>query len=58
VGVEDASGPIVSELVDLTNLDLADLPELDNPVLARSLQKIRDEVEHPQNAAAGFQSSL
>jgi FXSXX-COOH protein len=56
--VEDASGPIVSELIDLTDMDLADLPNLDNPVLARSLQKIRDEAENPQDAAAGFQSSL
>jgi FXSXX-COOH protein len=56
--VEDASGPIVSDLVDLTELDLADLPHLDNPVLARSLQKIRDEVENPNDAAAGFSSAL
>jgi FXSXX-COOH protein len=58
VGVEDASGPYVSELVDLTDLDLADLPSLDNPVLARSLRKIRDDVANPQDAAAGFNSSL
>jgi len=58
VGVEDASDPIVSDLVDLTELDLADLPALDNPVLARSLQKIRDEVTNPGEAAAGHQSSL
>lgn len=56
--MQDSSDPIVSELIDLTALDLPDLPDLDDSVLARSLQKIRDEVENPQNAAAGFQSSL
>ena len=56
--MDDVAGDVVSGLIDLTGVDLADLEISDNPVLAGALQKIRDDVEHPDEAVAGFQSSL
>jgi len=51
--VDDVPGDIVSDLVDLSEVDLADLDDLDNPVLAATLQRLRDEVDNPAEAAAG-----
>lgn len=56
--VDEAPGDVVSGLIDLTEVDLAGLAELDNAVLSSALQSIRDEAEHPEEAVAGFQSSL
>jgi FXSXX-COOH protein len=56
--VDHSAGEIVSGLFDLTELGLAELAALDNPILAGTLGQIRDEIEHPEEAAAGFQSSL
>jgi FXSXX-COOH protein len=56
--VDEATGDVVSSLIDLTNIDLSELSALDNPVLASALQRIRDEAEHPDEAVAGFQASL
>jgi FXSXX-COOH protein len=60
--VDDRPGEVddgfESDLVDLTGVNLADLPDLDNPVLAATLRRIRDEADNPSEAVAGFQSSL
>jgi FXSXX-COOH protein len=56
--VDDVPSEVTSGLIDLSELDLADLEALDNPVLASSLAKILDELEHPEEADTGFQSSL
>jgi FXSXX-COOH protein len=49
---------IGSQLVNLSEHGLDSLDALDNSVLANALQGIRDEIEHPEEAVAGFQSSL
>lgn len=51
---------VVSGLIDLSDVDLTDLADLDvdNPVLAGTLKQIHDEIEHPDEAVAGFNSSL
>lgn len=56
--MDDVPGEIVSGLTDLSEVDLDGLTALDSPVLASALQRIRDEAEHPEEAVAGFQSSL
>lgn len=56
--MDDVPGEIVSGLTDLSEVDLDGLTALDSPVLASALQRIRDEVENPEEAVAGFQSSL
>jgi FXSXX-COOH protein len=56
--MDDVPDDIVSELVDLSEVDLVDLAELDNPVLAATVQRIRREVDHPGQALAGHQSAL
>lgn len=58
VSDDKAPSHIVSGLIDLSEVDLARLETLDNPVLATALQRIREEAEHPEEAVAGFQSSL
>ena len=47
-----------SGLIDLSEVDLGDLAAIDRPVLAGALQSIRDEIAHPEEAVAGFNSSL
>lgn len=56
--MDDVPDEVASELINLADFDLADLEKLDNRVLATALQGIRDELEHPEEAVAGFQSSL
>ena len=56
--VHQVPGEIESGLIDLTEVDLADLEALGSPVLASALQRIRDEIEHPEESVAGFQDSL
>ncbi len=56
--MKDSPGEVESELIDLTEVDLVALVTLDSLVLADALQRIRDEVEHPEDAVAGFNSSL
>lgn len=58
--MDHAPDEVVSGLIDLSDVDLADLAALDvdNPVLAGTLQQIHDELEHSDEAVAGHQSSL
>jgi len=55
---EASINAIPSALTDLTDIDLTKIPALDSAVLADALKRIRDEIEHPEEAVAGFQSSL
>jgi len=55
--VEDHPGEVVSSLIDLTGVDLDD-PLAGSPVLNRVVQRLKDELMHPEEAVAGFQSSL
>ena len=52
---------VVSDMVDLTTIDLSDLAERhrdpDSP-LARALKRVQTDAERPGDALAGFQSSL
>jgi FXSXX-COOH protein len=49
---------MTSELVDLAAFDLADLSKLDRPILAAALARIVHEIDRPDEAVAGFQSSI
>jgi FXSXX-COOH protein len=57
--VDDSlGGGVASGMPDLTSINLDELGALDNPVLASVLQGIRREAENPEEAVAGFQSSI
>jgi FXSXX-COOH protein len=47
-----------SDLIDISGLRLADLRGLADSVVTRSLRRILKEMEGPQDAVAGFQSSI
>lgn len=47
-----------SDLVDLTGIDLADLPGLEGTVLRAALMRVEEEAEHRNQAMAKFNSSL
>lgn len=46
------------DLVDLTGVTLAELPQLDDSALAHSLRRILDEIDRPQDAVAGWNSVM
>lgn len=54
----ELGGEVASRLIDLSGVDLGGLAAIDRPVLASALERIRDEVEHPEEAVAGFNASL
>jgi FXSXX-COOH protein len=56
--LEEVSEQIRSSLVDLSGIDLDGLAAVDSPVLAASLQRLRDDIARPDQAIAAFQSSL
>ena len=62
VRVHDSPGnDVPSTLIDLSDVglgDLAVLDQLENPVLTATLRRIRDEIENPTEAVAGFNSCL
>jgi FXSXX-COOH protein len=47
-----------SDLVDLAEVALADLPSLEHPALRRSLHHVLQQADDRQDACAGFQSAL
>jgi FXSXX-COOH protein len=47
-----------SDLVDVTNVNLAELRGLNDSALARALRRIFDEVDRSQGAVAGWQSAI
>jgi FXSXX-COOH protein len=49
---------VPSELVDLTHISLADLEIEDGSILARSIQRLLREAARPDEAIAGFNSSI
>ncbi|GIG59436.1 hypothetical protein Lfu02_38080 [Longispora fulva] len=54
----DATSDRESDLLDLTQVRLSHLRELDDTVLARSLRRLLDDADRPQDAIAGFQSAI
>ena len=56
--MDDLTQDVASDLIDLSDIDFSRLTELDSPVLTAALTYIRYEVENPEEAVAGFQSSL
>ncbi|MEV6690316.1 FxSxx-COOH cyclophane-containing RiPP peptide [Micromonospora sp. NPDC051196] len=45
-------------LLDLSDVSLADLPELDGSAFAFSLRRILEEIDRPQDAVAGWNSAM
>ncbi|GLZ29919.1 hypothetical protein Lesp02_21090 [Lentzea sp. NBRC 105346] len=52
-----AHGPS-TDLVDLTNVPLAELLTLEDSALAHALRRIRRELDNPEEAIAGFQNRI
>ncbi|PZF93414.1 FxSxx-COOH cyclophane-containing RiPP peptide [Micromonospora endophytica] len=50
-------GP-VGVLADLSDVSLADLPELDKSAFGHSLRRILEEIDRPQDAVAGWNSAM
>lgn len=48
----------VSDLVDISGLSLAELRDLPDTAINRSLRRILAEIDRPQDAVAGFQSAI
>ncbi|MEV0157520.1 FxSxx-COOH cyclophane-containing RiPP peptide [Micromonospora sp. NPDC050686] len=44
--------------MDLSDVSLADLPELDQSAFAYSLRRILEEVDRPRDAVAGWNSAM
>lgn len=47
---------ISSDLIDVSSIDFRHLPS--GSAMAWALQRIRDEMDSPQDAVAGFQSAM
>jgi FXSXX-COOH protein len=47
-----------TDLVDFAQISLAELPTFSNSVLQRSLRRVQEHADHPQDAFAGFNSAL
>lgn len=56
--LDGGTADIVSGLIDLSGVDLTELAEFDNPVLAGALVRIQEEAVDPDAAVAGFSSSI
>lgn len=54
----DLADGLESDLVDLGEIGLDNLPHLDSSVLERALRRVRDDAARPQDALAGFNSAL
>lgn len=46
------------DLVDLSDVPLAELSNLDQSVFAHSLRRILEEADRPQDAVAGWNSAM
>lgn len=46
------------DLADLSDVSLADLPQLRSTVFAHSLHRILEEIDRPQDAVAGWNSAM
>ena len=49
---------LVTDLVDLANVSLADLRSLDHPILAKALQRAAEEARDSDGVVAGFQAAI
>jgi FXSXX-COOH protein len=56
--MDDVRADIESQILDVTDVDLAALQELENPVLAASIVRILREADQPGEAVSGFNSSI
>lgn len=52
------SGTDVGDLLNLTDMPLADLLTVDNPVLVAALERVVAEDDDSQGIVAGFQSAI
>jgi FXSXX-COOH protein len=58
-----ASGPSTPTndnrvVVDLSQLDLADLADLSNPILRNALARLIEQADGPEDACAAFDSAI
>lgn len=56
--MDEPRADMQTEICDLRSFDLSKLGEIDNPVLAKSIQRIRNDADQPEAALSGFQNSL
>ena len=56
--MDEASGDVASDLVDLSGVDFSQIDSLDLPILAASLRRILVDAHRGERAAAGFNSSI
>ena len=54
----DELDEFVTDLVDLTNVSLADLRSLDHPILTKALQRAAEEARDSVGVVAGFQAAI
>ena len=45
-----------TRFAQVADMPLASLAQLDDSVLAHSVRRLRNEIEHPEEAIAGFQN--
>jgi FXSXX-COOH protein len=56
--MDEVTADYVSDLVDLTHVELPELIDSDETVLANALRRILTEVDQEQGTVAGFQSGI
>lgn len=56
--METTSPGLPSELVDLTDIRLADLREIDDSALTRSIRRVLDDTAQQRDAVARFASAI
>jgi len=54
----DELDEFVTDLVDLTNVSLADLRSLDHPILTKALLRAAEEARDSVGVVAGFQAAI
>lgn len=52
------SDEFVTDLVDLTDVPLADLRSINHPILREALERVVGEAKDPVDVVAGFQSAI
>jgi FXSXX-COOH protein len=56
--MDEPQADMQTEIFDVRSIDLNKLGEIVNPVLAKSIQRIRNDADRPGAALSGFQNSL
>jgi FXSXX-COOH protein len=54
----DESDEFVTDLVDLSDVPLADLRSLDHPILTKALERVAEEARDSVDVVAGFQAAI